>query len=150
MKIIATLYRLLGFKTFKELNHEMNQGKRKSINAKEMARARKLELALMPSNITYPSGGEKYESIKDVEITYLTHWRAPFTGGGKFILIKGQVVIVETPNHEKPISVYCEALNKGEIEKKVITDEQLNNPKYAGYSLSIDTISLNNNFKKNT
>lgn len=96
----------------------------------------------------FPKNGEIYEAKEDVEISYLVHWKAPFTSGGDFYLKKGSQIKVEVPEFNlEPISVYADAIEKAALEKQLISETDLNDPKYNGYSLSINTIKLNESFE---
>lgn len=97
---------------------------------------------------SYPKGGEVFQAMNDVEITYLTHFMAPYTGGEKAILLKGEKVLVSKPLNSKPKGYYCYPLNADEVEQRIIPNSDKNNPAYNGFSLSIDTKSLNTDFIK--
>ncbi|WP_431122267.1 macro domain-containing protein [Flagellimonas flava] len=100
------------------------------------------------TNIYYPKGGEVFQAKKDVKITYLTHFMAPYTGGAKANIFENERVIVSKPLNPKPKGYYCYPINAYEIEKRIIPKSDRNNPKYNGFSLSIDTKSLNTDFKQ--
>lgn len=102
----------------------------------------------MPAELFYPRGGEVFEVIQDVEISYLTHFMAPYTGGDKAILLKGERVIIRKPDQVKPIAYYCYPLNADEIEERIISNSDRSAPAYNGFSLSINTKLLNSAFKK--
>lgn len=147
MNIRALTYKLLGYKTIDELFAELKVGKRTSISEKELDKGRKLSKALMPAGLLYPKGGEVFETIQDVEISYLTHFMAPYTGGDKAKLLKGERVIVSKPNQDKPLGYYCYPINADEVEERIIPNSDKSDPAYNGFSLSIDTKILNSNFK---
>jgi len=146
MNFRALTYRLLGYKTVEELFNEVKKGK--TVCGKAMENARKLSKALMPTGLFYPKGGEVFEAVQDVQISYLTHFMAPYTGGDKAKLLKGERVIVSKPSQEKPLSYYCHPINAAETENQIIPFSDKDDPAYNGFSLSIDTKSLNNNFKQ--
>ena len=99
-------------------------------------------------NVRFPLNGEVYESIDEVEIIYLTHWCAPYTGGGKCILKKNVQVKVEVhERNQEPIAVYALPLNYDNLESEIIPKDDLEATKYGSYSLSIETKVLNNKFK---
>jgi O-acetyl-ADP-ribose deacetylase (regulator of RNase III) len=148
MNIRALTYRLLGYKTIEELFAELKVGRRSSINEKELDKGRKLSKALMPKGLFYPIGGEVFEAIQDVEISYLTHFMAPYTGGDKGKLLKGERVIISKPNQDKPLGYYCYPINADEIEDRIIQYSDKDDPAYNGFSLSIDTKLLNKDFKQ--
>jgi O-acetyl-ADP-ribose deacetylase (regulator of RNase III) len=102
----------------------------------------------MLKGIFYPNGGEVFEAVHDVKISYLTHFMAPYTGGDKANLLKGERVIISKPNHDKPLGYYCYPINADEVEDRIIPYSEKNNPAYNGFSLSIDTKSLNKDFKQ--
>ena len=136
----------MGYKTVEELFDEVKKGK--TVNGKPMENARKLSKAVLPIGLFYPKGGEVYEAIQDIQISYLTHFMAPFTGGDKAKLLKGERVIVSKPNQAKPLGYYCYPINYDEIEHRIIPNSDKNDPAYNGFSLSIDTKSLNSDFKQ--
>ena len=146
MNIRALTYRILGYKTVDELFDEVIKGK--SVSGKAFDNARKLSKALMPTGLFYPNGGEVFEAVQDVQISYLTHFMAPYTGGDKAKLLKGERVIVSKPNQDKPLGYYCYPINADEVEDRIIPYSDKNDPAYKGFSLSIDTKSLNTDFKQ--
>jgi O-acetyl-ADP-ribose deacetylase (regulator of RNase III) len=146
MNIRALTYRLFGYKTIEELFAEVKKGK--SVSGKAIDKARKLSKALMPTGLFYPKGGEVFEAIQDTQIIYLTHFMEPYTGGDKTKILKGERVIVSKPNQEKQLSYYCYPIESTEIENRIIPLSDRDNPTYNGYSLSIDTKSLNQDFKQ--
>lgn len=148
MKIKAIIYRLLGYKTIDELFDEMDKGQRNEVGGKTLERARKLTDALLPKNINFPIGGEVYEAEKNVQISYMTHHFAPYSGGEKCIFPKGQRLIVCPPNRKRPTGVYCIPIEYEQIEEKLIPESEKLEPTYSNYSLFVDTKVLNNNFKK--
>jgi O-acetyl-ADP-ribose deacetylase (regulator of RNase III) len=148
MNFRAFTYRLLGYKTLDELFNELKIGKRSSINEQELENGRKLSKALMPTGLFYPTGFEVFEAVDDIQISYLTYFMAPYTGGDKAKILKGERVVVGKPNQEKPLSYHCLPINAGEIEKRIIPLSDRDNPAYDGYSLSIETKLLNKYFKQ--
>ena len=146
MNIRALTYRLLGYKTVDELFDEVKKGK--SVSGKAFDNARKLSKVLMPTGLFYPKGGEVFEAVQNVQISYLTHFMAPYTGGDKAKLLKGERVIVSKPNQDKPLGYYCYPINADEVEDRIIPYSDRNDPAYNGFSLSIDTKSLNTDFKQ--
>jgi hypothetical protein len=96
MNIRALTYRLFGYRTVDELFDDVKKGK--TVSGKAMDKARKLSKALMPTGLFYPKGGEVFEAIQDTQISYLTHFMAPYTGGDKTKILKGERVIVSKPS----------------------------------------------------
>jgi O-acetyl-ADP-ribose deacetylase (regulator of RNase III) len=146
MNIKALTYRLLGFKTVDELFDEVK--KRKTVSGKAMENARKLSKELMPAGFFYPKGGEVFEAVQNTQISYLTHFMAPYTGGDKAELLKGERVIISKPSQDKPLGYYCYPIKADEVEDRIIPYSDKNDPAYNGFSLFIDTKSLNKDFKQ--
>lgn len=146
MNIKALIYRLLGYKTVDKLFDEVKKGK--TVGGKAMENVRKLSKALMPTGLLYPKGGEVFEAVQDVQISYLTHFMAPYTGGDKAKLLKGERVIISKTNQDKPLGYYCYPINADKVEERIIPSSDKNDPAYNGFSLSIDTKSLNEDFKQ--
>lgn len=148
MNVKAIIYRLLGYKTLDELFDEMDNGQRIEIGGKTLERARKLTDVLLPKNTKFPKGGEVFEAKEDVQISYMTHHFAPYTGGEKCIFPKGQRLIVSPPNSKRPIGVYCIPIEYEKMEEKLISKEEKEEPTYSNYSLSVSTKILNSKFVK--
>lgn len=146
MNIRALVYRLLGYKTFDELFDQVKKGKK--VSKKAFDNARKRADALLPTRLFYPKGGEVLEAVQDVQISYLIYFMAPYTGGGNSKLFKGERVIVGKPNKDKALGYYCYPINADDIEDRVIPYSDQNSPVYNGFSLFIDTKSLNKEFKR--
>lgn len=130
-------------KTIKDLIAE-NQG----WSAEEFKRAIEYERSLLGSDFQYPCNGEVYQALDDVEINYLTHWAAPYTGGEAFVFKKGESIIVEVSDHNpKPISVHAKAVDEARLETEIIPEKDRLNEKYGGYSLSVDCNKLKTHFR---
>jgi hypothetical protein len=92
--------------------------------------------------------GEVYETLEDIPIKFLTHWRAPFTDGGEGTLPKGTQVRVKIPDWiREPIGVSADPLDVPRIERLLVSEDVRKNPKYGGFSLSISTAELNRRFR---
>ena len=70
-------------KTMDDLFREMKEGKRKSIGQPEIGWARDYTKSLIPPEARFPQKGDVYKVKKDLEVTFMTSWAAPFTGGGE-------------------------------------------------------------------
>ncbi len=125
----------------------MNAGKRRMINRDEIELAKAYKRRPMPKDIRYPREGEIYESIEDVTVTYMTSHHAPFTGGGKAVLPKGEQVRVYKPDNDRPDGVYCNPLRYDELHEQIVPAEERANEYYSNYYFSIDTITLNKSFR---
>ena len=80
---------------------------------------------------------EEWLANEKFEVSYLTHWEAPYTGGGECELPEGTVlkVISDPPGHAKAAG--CRPVNYDEMEAIVIPEDVRQSPKYAGYMFSI-------------
>ena len=101
----------------------------------------------MPKDIRYPRDGEVYEALEDFPISYMTAHHAPYTGGGKAVLPKGEKVRVCKPVREKPISVYCDPLRYDELHEIIVPLAERENERYSNYYFSIKTVELNASFR---
>lgn len=146
--MLYKLLRLLGFKTFDELMEDVDAGKRGGFNDRDAARARALERAALPRGVYYPLAGDVFESRSNVEIDYLTSWAAPYTGGGRTMLPKGERVIVQQVGLPKPTSVYCLPDRYDELHDRIVPESDRSAEKYGGYYFSIKTKLLNEQFAK--
>lgn len=141
------IYRMLGFKSSEELMSELNSGKRSEISALEIKKARLLHQASIPKGTILPQLGEVYQSVEPFQITYLTHHFAPFTGGEKTTFPKGEKIIVRQDVDSKAGSVYCIPLEYERMEKMLISKEELEEPTYSDYSLSIEHVQFEQHLK---
>jgi len=98
-------------------------------------------------NIFYPKGGEVFEVIKETQITYLTYFTAPYSGGDNETLLKGERIFISKPDELKPFGYDCYPLNPDEVENRIIPSADRNDPEYYGFSLYIETSSLNKNYQ---
>lgn len=119
---------------------------RPCITAEEFEWAREYERRLLRPWARFPRDGEVYVATGDFPVSFLTHWRAPFTGGGKGVLPRGTRIRVRASDAE-PIGVYAYAENASELELALVPAEDRLAPKYDGYSLSISTEDLNRHFR---
>jgi len=134
-------------KTFADLSREMDEGKRKSIGQPEIDWAREYERSLIPEGSRFPKKGDVYKVEKDLEVTYMTSWAAPYTGGGKTMIHKGERFWVDSdPMDEEPIGTYALAVDYEELEQRIVDAAERSNPKYGGFYFHFDTISLNRDF----
>jgi hypothetical protein len=119
----------------------------RSISGEEIEWARRFEREELKSWARFPRPGEIYELINDAEISYVTHWSAPFTGGGKGLLRGGTRVCIGDIGEAEPIGVYADALEKLRIEAELVPEADRKADLYGGYSLSIKTAELNRLFR---
>lgn len=137
-------------KTSSDLFNELKNGERKEITAQEINWAAEYERQQIPIKYRFPKKGDLYESKIDQEVDYLTHWLAPYTGGGTTKLHKGEKIWIEFDYKKhrqyRPISAYALPVNYYEIEKRVVPSSERNAGKYDGFCFSISTNSLNEDF----
>ena len=127
---------------------EIGTGVRSSLGSPEVDWARDYQRGLLPPETRFPRKGDVYESLEDVELSYLTSWMAPFTGGGKATFPKGQrLVVPDAPPDPQPISVYADAVAYEAMEKLIVPLEDRTAEKYSGFYLSVSTSMLNTRFR---
>jgi hypothetical protein len=96
----------------------------------------------------FPRDGDVYEAVEDCRVRYLTHWRAPFSGGGEGTIRRRTQVRVEVAKHEtEPVYVRALALDAEELERELISEEERNDSRFDGITLTIRTHVLNVNFR---
>jgi hypothetical protein len=119
----------------------------RNLSGEEIEWARTFEREQLRSWARFPRPGEVYELIGDSEISYVTHWRAPFTGGGKGMLQKGTRIRVSGGTGDlEPIGVYADPIDKPRVEAELIPEADRLGETYAGFSLFIRTTELNRLF----
>ena len=117
------------------------------IVADEIQLARAYERRRLPKNIRFPRTGDIYQAIDTIEINYLTAHHAPFTGGGKAMLPKGEQVRVYKISDDRPISVYCDPMRYDELHSLIVPAEERENPYYSNYYFWIETTKLVDSFE---
>jgi hypothetical protein len=88
-----------------------------------------------------------YEAARDIEVSYLTSWSAPFTGGGSGTLKKGERVIINYEPLPRPIAANAEAINYVQVEEGMVPESDRSNKKYSGFYLVLKTLELSRDFK---
>jgi len=135
-------------RTHSDLHDELESGKRNKITGSELSCATEYERSIMPIQYRYPKKGDLYEAKEDIEIKFLTAWRAPYTGGGTALLNKGERIWVDsTPFDEKPIGVFVLPVDYQKLELRMVPNNERNATKYNGFYLSIKTKELNERFE---
>jgi hypothetical protein len=134
-------------KTITDLFAESKESRR-PIGPPETEWARAYERSLLRPWARFPRDGEVYEALEDTPVRFLTHWHAPFTGGGSGTLPKGTRVRVKVSDWiREPISVYADPLDSPRIERLLVSEADRKSGKYGGFSLSISTADLNRLFR---
>ena len=82
--------------------------------------------------------GQKYRALEPLNVSFLTHWRAPFTDGGTGTLPAGEVFTVSFDPPNGATSATCDAMRKEEMETLLVPEADRKAPKYGGFSLVID------------
>jgi len=121
----------------------------KGVSADEMWLAAEHDRRHLPADTRFPRIGEVYVSLCDFEITYLTHHRAPYKGGGTARLPPGECIRVQSFNDRdevRPLSSYCSPLKYDELQKRIVPEEQRSDKDYDGYSFLVETADINRIF----
>ena len=135
-------------KTVADLVSEMNSGLRKNIRGDEAEWARNYERTLLPEGLRFPRKGDIYEAIDDLEVDYLTSWFAPYTGGGRGTLMRGERIVVDSdPSDPTPLGVYAKPENYKEVEMRIVPEDERTHYKYGGFYFQVRTLDLNTKFR---
>ena len=134
--------------TISDLVNDMQSGKRKFIEPFECEWAREYEQSLIPDDVRYPKKGNIYESLEDQTVGYLTSYKAPYTGGGDGTLLKGEQIWIWTdPAGEKPLAGGALPIEYEKMEERIVSKEERESSKYAGFQFVIPIVDLNSKFK---
>jgi hypothetical protein len=101
-----------------------------AVGPPEVEWARDYERSLIPVGTKYPKKGDVYEARTDVEVSYLTSWSAPFTGGGSGTLKKGERVIIDYDPLPRPIAANAKAINYTHVEEDMVPESDRSSTKY--------------------
>jgi hypothetical protein len=133
--------------TISDLFEELKAGKRKEIKDPEMTRAREYERSLILSNYRFPKKGDLYAAKYDQDVSFMTSWQAPYTGGGTTKLFEGEQIWVDSnPMDEKPIGAYLLPVDYSDLENRIVSESDRSSFKYDGFYFHIATKTLNENF----
>jgi hypothetical protein len=91
--------------------------------------------------------GQCFRALRDVEVAALTHWDAPFTGGGHGVLPAGSIVRVAYDPPATATAIGCSVEHADRLEARFVAEVDRAHPKYAGYSLSIMRDMLRRDFE---
>jgi hypothetical protein len=133
-------------KTIKDLFDEARKTG-SAVGPPEIDWARDYERSLIPAGTRCPKKGDVYEATRDVEVSYLTSWSTPFTGGGSGTLKKGERVIIDHGPLPRPIAVNAKPINYARVEERMVPESDRSNKKYAGFHLVLKTMELSRDFK---
>lgn len=131
-------------KTMEDL---VNDGAPHSGQELEWARAYERDL-LKKAGARFPTAGDIYQALRDVEITCMTHWHAPVTGGEKAVLPAGAKIRprLDASSDPEPIGIYAETLDAEPWEAALVPEPDRRHDAYAGYSVFVSTAQLNKDF----
>ncbi len=131
-------------KTLDELMAE-----KRTISGEEIDWARSYERDQLRSWARFPRDGEVFEAPGDLEVDFITHWAAPYSGGGKGRLPAGSRIRVIVGAHEpEPILVYADPLDNGRFEQAWVPESKGRPSKYGGFHLCISVKCLNEDFRR--
>lgn len=134
-------------RTIADLMAEVEAGSRQGLGQPELDWARDYERSLIPENMRFPAKGDVYEALQDMEVEFMTAWAAPFTGGGKAEMKKGEKVRVDSePSGPRPLGTYAVAVDYKKMEERMVPATDRNAPKYGGFYFYFNTIDLNTKF----
>jgi hypothetical protein len=135
-------------KTISDLSAEVDAGLRPYLASPEVDWARDYERQLLPPDTRFPRQGDVYEALEEFEAAYMTSWAAPFTGGGKAKLARGERVEIRyAPLDTQPILVYAHAVNYKDVEGRVVPEAERKAETYTGFYFAIKTADLNKRFR---
>jgi hypothetical protein len=118
-----------------------------TVGPPEVEWARDYERSLIPAGTRFPKRGDVYEATSDVEVSYLTSWSAPFTGGGSGRLKKGERVIIDNEPLPRPIAANAKAINYTQVEQEMVPESDRSNNKYSGFYFVLKTLQLSRAFR---
>jgi hypothetical protein len=119
-----------------------------AVGSPEVDWARDYERSLIPEGTRFPKKGDVYEATENFQVSYLTSWSAPFTGGGTGTLMKGERVILEDDMViPRPVAVYAKPIDYATTEARMVPQSDRSNTKYAGFYLFLKTVDLSRNFR---
>lgn len=80
--------------------------------------------------------GERVKTMADIEVTVMTHWGAPYTGGGTAVLPAGTVVVARSDQLPNVPGFSCIPEDAETLERQLVREEDRRAETYGGYSLS--------------
>jgi len=133
--------------TIDDLMTEQRVGRRKTVGAPELSWARAYERSLIPEEVRFPARGDLYEAVEDMTVTFLTAWKAPFTGSGEGVLQKGERIWVsDDPVDEKPLGVYALPVAYAALEARMVPQNERTKREYNGFYFFFNTLDLHQRF----
>jgi hypothetical protein len=130
-------------KTLADLDAE-----KRSLSGEEIHWAREYDREQLRAWARFPLNDEVFEATRDVRVTYLIDWRAPYSTGGEGMLPKGMRIRVSVhAGDPEPVLVYATPLDEKAVAELLIPEDDRNSTKYGGYSLGVEVAKLNKEFK---
>ena len=82
--------------------------------------------------------GQRYKTTKDISVTAMTSWAAPFTGGYDRVLRAGEIFTVANDPPKTATAVYCDPDDYRRLHREFIPlSDRLRFWVYRGYYLCI-------------
>lgn len=132
-------------KTVKELIAEMGE---RTVSMEEIEAARAYERSLIPEGTVIPKSGDIYRSKRNVAVTTMITFAAPFTGGHECKLPPGIEVKIGEIYEDLPVAINCIPIKSEELESTLVPENDINSDKYTGYYLTIKTHEFKDGFEK--
>lgn len=121
---------------------------KRTVSGDEIEWAREYERSQLRPWARFPRDGEVFEAQGDLRLDYITHWAAPFSGGGPCTIRQGTRVRVSVPAFDaEPVGVYAAPLDAS-LEEQIVPEEDRKAGKYGGFSLFVRTAQLNKDFRQ--
>jgi len=86
--------------------------------------------------------GQRYRAREDIAVLFLTHWTAPFTGGGKAIIPSGTIFTVTLDPPAAATGVHCDPEDYAALERRLVSERDRSASNYSGFSLVIGLESI--------
>ncbi|MGH9807842.1 MAG: hypothetical protein ACRD9W_11375 [Terriglobia bacterium] len=121
---------------------------KRSLSGHELSWASGYEQEQLRAWARFPKDDEVFEAVAEVEVSYITYYRAPYGGGGKGKLPAGTRVQVHVLEHQpEPTGVSARPLEEVRIEELLVPENDRRSSNYDGYDLFIKVDKLNKEFR---
>ena len=120
----------------------------RNLSGQEIEWAREYEREQLRSWARFPKDAEEFEACHDVTISYVIHWRAPYSTGGEGTLPKGtRIRVMVHSGDPSPVGVHAMPVDDKAFEERLVPESDRLGWKYDGYSLFIGVAQLNREFQ---
>jgi hypothetical protein len=92
--------------------------------------------------------GQRFRSKAPVEVTCLTSWAAPYTGGDKRTLPADEVIVIANDPPATATAVYCNPERCEELHTEMVPLSDRTHPLYRGYYLAVKVAALRTEFEQ--